>query len=113
SWRRQTRSTAHRWAELLPDVDALLVMRRDEPGSAAAWYAQTGFADVLAVRCLYLDMDAAPEPAPATGAAGGGRYQVKVVTPADEQWQTSPWQGQMAGGCEEVYGATWGALRRQ
>ena len=114
SWRRQTRSTAHAWADLLPEVDALLVMRRDEPGSAAAWYAQTGFADVLSIRCLYLDMDVPPEPAltPDPTASAAARYQVKVVTPTDDQWQPDVWQPQMLSIYQDVHGAAGGAMPR-
>jgi len=33
--RRQTRDTAPEWPALLPELDALLAMRRDEPSLAA------------------------------------------------------------------------------
>lgn len=114
SWRRQTRSTAPAWADLLPEVDALLVMRRDEPGSPAAWYAQAGFADVLSIRCLYLDMDAPPEPAVAQGAMtnAAGRFQVKVVTPSEDPWAGQVWQEQMWSVYQDVHGTAGGAMPR-
>ena len=114
TWRRQTRSTAHAWADLLPEVDALLVMRRDEPGGPAAWYAQGGFADVLSIRCLYVDMDGPPEPAlaPGSATAAAGRYQVKVVTPAEGQWQGRVWQEQMLAVYQDVHGTAGGVMPR-
>jgi hypothetical protein len=107
SWRRQTRDSASQWPELLPELDALLVMRRDESSSAARWYAQTGFADILSIRCLYLDMDAPP----AAGQGNSPRYHVKVVTPSD--WDADLWQGQMAAVYNDVYATSAGPLPRQ
>jgi hypothetical protein len=106
SWRRQTRDTASQWPQLLPELDALLVMRRDESSSAARWYAQTGFADILSIRCLYLDMDAPPS------AAQGNtpRFQVKVVTPAE--WDGALWQAQMHAVYNDVYATSAGPLPR-
>ncbi len=109
--RRQTRLTAPEWPALLPELDALLVMRRDEPSLAARWYAQTGFADVLSVRCLYLDMEAPPAPAsPGNGPAS--RYHVQVVSPAAGQWDAALWQSQMHAVYRDVHAATGGAPAR-
>jgi hypothetical protein len=136
--RRQTKATAPDWPALLPELDALLVLRRDEPSLAARWYAQTGFADVLSVRCLYLDMEAPPSDAGVltgaslrgagvlTGAslrgAGvltgtpqtvpAGRYHVQVVTPAEGQWDAPLWQNQMFSVYRDVHASTGGTLPR-
>ena len=99
--RRQTRSTAGDWPELLPELDALLVVRRDEPSLAARWYAQTGFHDVLNIRCLYLDMEQPP-------AGGGSRYHVQVCSVAD----LPRWQEQMLAVYREVYANSGGAVTR-
>jgi hypothetical protein len=110
-FRRQTCGTAPEWAALLSELDALLVMRRDEPSLAARWYAQTGFADVLSIRCLYLDMEA-PPPSPTGTGQAGSRYHVQVVTPAEGQWDAGLWQSQMLAVYRDVYGATGGAAPR-
>src|SRR6185295_17359205 len=82
SLRRQTRDTASDWQRQLPELDGLLVVRRDENSLAARWYAQTGFCDVLSIRCLYLDMTAPPAATEGgTPATAAGRYQVQVVSP--------------------------------
>jgi len=111
--RRQTRGTAPEWAALVPELDALLVLRRDEPSLAARWYAQTGFADVLSVRCLYLDMEAPPLlPATGEGGGAGSRYHVRVVSPSEGQWDAGVWQTQMLAVYRDVYAATGGAPAR-
>jgi hypothetical protein len=115
AWRRQTRGIAGEWPALLPEVDALLVMRLDERSMAARWYAQTGFSDVLSVRCLYLDMDAPPTLAGGAAAAAGLRYRAQVVTPhaaAGEGWDAKAWQPQMLAVYQDVYGACGGARPR-
>ena len=99
--RRQSRGTEAHWAELLPEIDALLVVRRDEPSLAGRWYSQVGFHEVLAIRCLYLEMDAPP-------AAAAGRYHVQVVGPE----QISTWSNQMAQVYREVFGNYGGAVMR-
>ena len=116
SWRRQTRESETHWAALLPEVDALLVMRREERallgggGGAARWYRQTGFAEVLSIRCLYLDMEAgvskAERSAPAT------RYHMQVVDPAEKSWEAGRWQEEMAAVYGDVYAACGGAVAR-
>ncbi len=106
SWRRQTRDTASQWPQLLPELDALLVMRRDESSSAARWYAQTGFADILSIRCLYLDMDAPP----AAAQGNAPRFHVQVVSPAE--WDASLWQNQMHAVYHDVYATSAGPLPR-
>lgn len=103
--RGQTRGTAGEWAELLPELDALLVVRRDEPSLAARWYAQTGFYEVLGIRCLYLDMESPP------GGGGGGaasRYHVQVISGAE----VGLWQEQMRAVYRDVYGNAGGAVVR-
>jgi hypothetical protein len=104
--RRRTLGTAGEWAGLLPELDALLVLRRDEPSLAARWYNRTGFADLLSIRCLYLEMN---EP-PALSATGGnaGRYQVQVITPSDGQWSADLWQSQMESVYRDVYAVAGG-----
>lgn len=106
SWRRQTRDTAGEWPALLPELDALLVMRRDESSSAARWYGQTGFADILSIRCLYLDM-AGP---PSAAQASASRFHVQVVSPAE--WDAAQWQSQMHGVYQDVYGTSAGTVAR-
>ncbi|HVT83465.1 MAG TPA: hypothetical protein VHM90_22680, partial [Phycisphaerae bacterium] len=110
SWRRQTRDTAAQWSTHLPELDALIVMRRDESSSAARWYAQTGFADILSIRCLYLDMDAPPAAPAGAAQANSGRYHVKVVSPAD--WDAAAWQTQMAAVYADVYANAAGPVTR-
>jgi hypothetical protein len=118
--RRQTRDSAPEWPQLLPELDLLLVVRREETSLAGRWYQQTGFEEVLAIRCLYLDMEAPPLPAsrPASSAsasAGQGRYLVQVATPVgDPAWlpQAAHWQTQMLSVYQEVYSAFGGARRR-
>jgi hypothetical protein len=104
--RRQTRETFRAWPQLLPDLDALLVIRRDEGSLAARWYAHTGFHDVLSIRCLYLDMESAPD----SGGAQSGRYQVQVVnagqSPGD--WNPAEWQPQMLAVYRDIYAACGG-----
>ncbi len=109
--RRQTRETAGQWAELLPDLDALLVIRRDEGSLAGRWYGQTGFHEVLSIRCLYLDMESPPE----GGTAGqSGRYRVEVVNagkgrgPEGMQWDAGKWQPEMLAVYREIYAACGG-----
>jgi hypothetical protein len=108
SLRRQTKTTAPDWPALLPELDALLVLRRDEPSLAARWYAHTGFSDILSVRCLYLDMESPP----AAPSGPAGRYHVQVVTPEDAQWDASLWQSQMFSVYRDVYASTGGTLPR-
>jgi hypothetical protein len=109
--RRQTRGSYPEWPSLLPELDALVVVRRDEASLSARWYAQTGFHDVLSVRCLYLDMTAAP-----SGGGGGnvGRYHPEVVSvggkPGD--WDAGRWQPEMLAVYRDVFGATGGAPLR-
>ncbi len=118
--RRQTRETAPEWPGLLPELDALLVMRRDESslsGGAGRWYGQTGFEDVLSIRCLYLDMKSPPmaRSASAGGAGGGARYQVQVATPSDAAaWnaEATHWQSEMLAVYRDVYGAYGGPRTR-
>ncbi len=105
SLRRATRDSAGSWAELLSDIDALFVVRRDERSLAARWYAYTGFHDVLSIRCLYLDMaaqglDVAPDV---------GRYHVHTVSPAE---LSGRWTGQMLAVHQETFRATGGSLTR-
>jgi hypothetical protein len=110
--RRQTRGTAPEWPGLLPEVDVLLVMRRDESSLAARWYAQTGFHDVLSIRCLYLDMDTPP----AARAGGNARFHVQVITPGAGQtdWarEGERWESQMLGVYGDVYGSYGGPRLR-
>lgn len=102
--RRQTRETSGQWGELLPELDALLVVRRDEGSLAGRWYGQTGFHEVLSIRCLYLDMEAAPD-----AGAGQGRYRVEVVNAGKgAEWDAGKWQGEMLGVYREVYAACGG-----
>jgi hypothetical protein len=103
SLRRQTRDTFPQWPDLLPDLDALFALRRDENSLAARWYAHTGFHDVLSVRCLYLDMDAAP-----TSHAAATRYAVRVATSAD----AASWQTQMLAVYRDVYASSGGTPLR-
>ena len=117
--RRQTRETAGQWAELLPELDALFVIRRDEGSLAGRWYGQTGFHDVLSIRCLYLDMESPPD-AGGVGAGGGGapgqsgRYRVEVVNagkgsePGGAEWDAGKWQPQMLAVYREIYAACGG-----
>lgn len=125
SWRRQTRATAADWAALLPELDVLLVMRRDEQallnsaGGASRWYRQTGFCDVLAIRCLYVDMETAPAESLPSGSAARaavtGRYHMQVAVPAEGErggWNAGLWQQQMASVYADVYGACGGAMPR-
>jgi hypothetical protein len=112
---------------MLPEVDALLVMRREEGsllgGSGAGrWYGQTGFSDVLSVRCLYLEMDTPPtvqQPAMSGVGDGGpemsGRYHVQVVTPSangDGYWDAGLWQREMWAVYQDVYQGCGGAPLR-
>ena len=118
--RRQTRDTSPEWPDLLPELDALLVMRRDESSLAGRWYAQTGFEDVLSIRCLYLDMQSPPAGRAASagggGAAGGSaRYQVQVATPGDTAaWtqESARWQPEMLAVYQDVYGSYGGPRLR-
>src|SRR5690348_384159 len=105
SLRRQTRETHPDWPTLLPELDALLVIRRDESSLAARWYAQTGFHDVLSIRCLYLDMTAAP-----AASHAAARYQVEVADPGT--WNPRRWNAEMLAVYRDVYAATGGAPRR-
>ncbi len=109
--RRATRATFGAWAELLPEVDVLLAVVRDERSSAARWYEQTGFHPVLSIRCLYLDMhEGLGSMAEAGGAA---RYHVQTITPSDTGFTgTGRWQGQMWSVYQEVYRETGGAVAR-
>ncbi len=111
SLRRHTKETAREWAELLPELDALVVVRRDEGSLAARWYAQAGFQDVMAIRCLYLDMEAPPG---GMGSSGAGRYQVEVVSVGGDgtSWDAARWQPEMLGVYRDVYGACGGAVVR-
>lgn len=77
--RRQTRSSAGQWAEMLPDVEALLAMLRDTGAPLVQrWYQHVGFHPVLSVRCLYLDMLEAPPTA-------ASRYHVQVLSIAEAE----------------------------
>jgi hypothetical protein len=98
-WRRQTRGTHPEWATLLPELDCLIAVKRDEPTLASRWYAQTGFHAVNALRCLYLDM---PEP-PATRPT---RHAIAVLDAA----QIGEWQGAMAAVHREAF-AQFGGYR--
>jgi hypothetical protein len=100
SLRGQTRATANEWAGLLPELDALIVLRRDESSLAARWYTQTGFEEILSIRCLYLDMDAPPD---ARNNPAAPRYQVQVATPSDAAWPADRWQSQMFSVYNDVY----------
>jgi hypothetical protein len=102
-WRRQTRATAPEWASLLPEIDALLVTRREESSLAARWYATTGFEDLLSIRCLYLEMEAPPP-----GAAAGSRYHVQVTSPDD----LAAWEPHLHAVYTDVYG-TYGGPRQR
>jgi len=99
--RRQTRGTAAAWPELLPELDAMLVVLRDQPSLTARWYAQTGFAPVAAIRCLYLDMTEPP-------AGPAGRYAMRVASVED----IAAWGPQMRAVHEEVFGNYGGPLVR-
>jgi hypothetical protein len=108
--RRQTRGTAGRWAELLPELDALLVVRREDSSvlnGAARWYSRAGFHDVLAVRCLYLDMTEPP-----AGGAGANRYSMQVISPEHLASGGGAWANQMAGVYRDVFGNYGGAVMR-
>jgi hypothetical protein len=112
SLRGRTRQTARDWPALLPELDALLVLRREETSLAARWYAQTGYHDILSVRCLYLDMESPPH-TPGMR-AGGTRYAVQVATPSDPAWKSEQdrWQAEMAAVYHEVYSAYGGPPAR-
>ena len=115
SLRRQTRETYPDWPDLLPELDALLVIRRDEASLGARWYAQTGFHDVLNIRCLYLDMTSPPAPQNATagGRGGGGRYHVQIASPQDAtSWDAAFWQSEMLAVYRDVYASTGGPVSR-
>ncbi len=99
--RRQTRGTAGCWPELLPEVDALVVVLRDQPSLAARWYAQTGFAAVAALRCLYLEMLEPP-------AGPAGRYAMRVAGVEE----VGGWGRQMVAVHEEVFGNYGGPVVR-
>ncbi|HVX83539.1 MAG TPA: hypothetical protein VH253_01855 [Phycisphaerae bacterium] len=118
--RRGTRGTFGAWAELLPEVDALLAVVRDERSPAARWYEQTGFHGVLSIRCLYLDMqdglsavaDAGMAGAGSGGGGGGGaRYHVQTVSAGDAGF-AERWQAEMWSVYQEVYRETGGAVPR-
>ncbi len=96
SLRRQTRDTFSQWPELLPELDALIVVRRDEGSLASRWYAHTGFQDVLSIRCLYLEMDAPP-----VQGNGASRYAVRIAGAAD----VAEWGEEMLAVYRDVYGA--------
>jgi hypothetical protein len=100
-FRRHGRNTANLWAQLLPDVDALLVVRRDQPSLTARWYTQVGFHQILAIRCLYLEMESPP-------ASPAGRYRMAVVGP-DE---LAPWQDEMLSVHRDVFGNYGGPVVR-
>jgi hypothetical protein len=108
SLRRQTRDTYPEWPALLSDLDALVVTRRDEASLSARWYAQTGFHDVLSIRCLYLDMTAPPAPQSAT------RYHPEVVSAgaSGSSWDKARWQPEMLSVYKDVYAATGGTVPR-
>jgi hypothetical protein len=108
--RRQTRGTAPGWPALLPELDVLLVTRRDESSLGARWYAQTGFHDVLSIRCLYLDMDAPPT----ARTTANARFHVQVITPGQPEWSGDGdrWQAQMASVYNDVYGGYGGPRLR-
>ncbi len=101
TWRRTSRQTEERWPELLPEIDALLVVRRDAVSTAGRWYAACGFHPVLAIRCLYLELDRPP-------AARESRYKVQVVQPAG----AAAWQEEMLAVYHDVYGQYGGARYR-
>jgi hypothetical protein len=106
SLRRQTRDTYPEWPALLSDLDALIVARRDEASLSARWYAQTGFHDVLAIRCLYLDMAAPPAPQNTT------RYHPEVVSAGGISWDKERWQPEMLSVYNDVYAAAGGTVPR-
>ncbi len=100
-FRRQSRPTVNQWPQLLPEIDALLVVRRDQPSLTARWYSQVGFHQVLAIRCLYLEMESPP-------AAPAGRYRMAVVGPE----QVAPWQDEMLAVHQDVFGNYGGPVVR-
>ena len=108
--RRQTRETFRDWPELLPELDALMVIRRDEGSLAGRWYSQTGFHDVLSIRCLYLDMESPP----AAGGPPETKYQVQVANPTDgpDGWNAPHWQREMLSVYRDVYASCGGAPMR-
>lgn len=110
SLRRATRETFGEWPALLPEVDALFVVRRDERSLPARWYGHTGFHDVLAIRCMYLD-DAA-HAAASIPAEAAGPYHVQTVTPGAANWDAGRWQSHMLAVYRDVFGAMGGAPER-
>lgn len=101
STRRQSRATVSEWPELLPDLDALLVVRRDEPSLVGRWYAQAGFHSILSIRCLYLDMDE-----PLVGPTG--LYHMRVCGLEE----LAHWQPHMLAVYHEVFGHYGGPVVR-
>lgn len=99
--RRQSRSTAGKWPELLPELDALVAVHRDEFSLSARWYGQVGFHQILAARCLYLDMEEPP-------VAPSGRYHTHVANVAD----IAPWESQMRDVYRDVFGHVGGPISR-
>ncbi len=100
-FRRLGRNSVNRWAQLLPDMDALVVVRRDQPSLTARWYAQVGFHEILAIRCLYLEMESPP-------ASPAGRYRMAVVG-CDE---LEAWQDEMLAVHRDVFGNYGGPVAR-
>jgi hypothetical protein len=100
--RRATRETFGEWPALLPEVDCLLVVRRDERSLAARWYGHTGFHEVLSIRCLYLE-GGAP-----VGGGEASRYHVQTAGVGE----LGKWTGEMAAVYRDVFGATGGAAER-
>ncbi|MEI8195752.1 MAG: hypothetical protein WCI73_07585, partial [Phycisphaerae bacterium] len=101
STRRQSRATVGAWADLLPELDLLVAVHREDSGLIGRWYARTGFHPILAMRCLYLEMDAPPASVP-------GRLLMRLIGPE----QVDAWAPQMAAVHHEVFGHYGGTVRR-
>lgn len=99
--RRQSRATVGAWAELLPELDLLVAVHREDTSLVGRWYAQTGFHGVMAMRCLYLEMDAPPASVP-------GRLLMRLIGPE----QVAAWAPQMAAVHHDVFGNYGGTVRR-
>ncbi len=101
SWRGQSRNSEPTWAGQLPDLDALLVVQRDEFSLAARWYDRVGFNPVLAIRCLYLEMEESP-------VAPSGRYHTQVAGVAE----IAAWESQMREVYHDAFAHFGGPMRR-
>lgn len=99
--RRQSRATAGQWPELLPELDALVAVHRENVGPVGRWYGRVGFHPVLALRCLYLQMDQPPASVP-------GRLLMRLIGPE----QVERWGAQMAQVHQEVFGHYGGPVVR-